>query len=1333
MSTVATITIGGTTPQASASLPADSGQSNFWSTQPRVGTDPTVDVMELDFRNPRLINAIYIETAHFPHALQVQYLDPNDSIWKPMQLANKGGDATYLVTDSAPAKINVLSNQAHTQHYGPNHWIPITFALAPIETAAVRFRLYRYSKGKMPRDTVGKLAAYSLGLRNVQVGYEIYQKDDAPRYGDPTYYTADFAETTDLLGSPVSFSLTEDSPAHVLDSTEGSYWRSDPMPVNFAVVNFYVDVRDDSGNPQTIDKFFIDPLTVGAHMSVYWSEDEPDGNFEASDEPLAYPIVQLQGTSATPEQFPPHPTATQVAFSHVYPCFIDIDNHYLQWNPAKPFWFAFDINSRFLYPDGNTQDPNIHYSDLTHPIFSWGENVLQSVPGGVRFVNSQNQAAFIPFDPHHQLGSIWRIVVVYNTHDTADYPKGLTLIYQLGDYPAVAETFAMSPFGVNPGNLRMCGYPDTNNPGIPGISVRNFILKTTTPVASDIATYLADSVSYTHRASFAVDDTHTTDNSILRLDPSQASAVTCPAGLIGGIGDFFDDVVWTPVARDYTLKRGNLSIPPTYAKFFKFEFTNLIPETYENFVPITRSFKIFDTTTVQNWAAVTASTSAVAGTVPGNTSAQSLTTGLYSDAVAALQAMSNVSAIHQPTTALYAPNVQQAQQIAGSGWIWGFQPWHVGSSAPQFLQKTRHTYETVTVQHTTKVGFFAGIKSLQAFRVDYLVDNDTDEYTEMFTDQVHIASLNGVDSSIPGQLTSLSAASEVDSPVFTSTSNVRALQYAVQQSDPLQVLLDDYFTEADDSPYWQPYGDATLIPAYGSMGVSRGFIPLTYGDLEESTGTAGTLGSVVDSFDTGISDVWVNQFGTVAAVDGVVALTPTPTGSGIGTDGTIGLDLTASQVQIRSFAMPTAAAGGDTGQTSAELALISTEGTDSRLSMIETGGNLICRVRSSGTNADTTVTYDPAQLWWRIREQFGTIFWETSPDGATWNTQAQAPWPAFDITQLAIQLDASYTDTVAVPGLWQVSSVNLTAGQPGALGTYGNLGRLTYAQLEGKQAGGTAGGGMRSSAVMPLDGGQLYAAVRITATKNLTAPLRLSLMVEGTDEILASTTKRFYAGATDYFDVGYVVGSAPDPLTYQDLEGQEYGALEAGTYGSYESIPIEGPVYVRVDQTGPTSDSWTVERFSLYDQPISWSFSVDGGTTWCEALGIANNPHGVLTFPEPGTQLMWRLRMFAEGCRVSALAIRPWYAGMLHTRPTNTSLTVSGPNRSVVDQYPPIESDPMWQLWDAPIPRSWWDPVPLYVAPIVPPPPVTGGTGPTGGGGTTVGEGLYVDTYLETY
>ena len=66
-----------------------------------------------------------------------------------------------------------------------------------------------------------------------------------------------------------------------------------------------------------------------------------------------------------------------------------------------------------------------------------------------------------------------------------------------------------------------------------------------------------------------------------------------------------------------------------------------------------------------------------------------------------------------------------------------------------------HRYETVSVEHRTKIGYFAGLRSLQAFRVNYLADDDTDRYIDHLLDDQNITSIEGIgfdsDSHLVGQ------------------------------------------------------------------------------------------------------------------------------------------------------------------------------------------------------------------------------------------------------------------------------------------------------------------------------------------------------------------------------------------------------------------------------------------------------------------------------------------------------------------------------------------------------------------------------------------------------
>lgn len=59
------------------------------------------------------------------------------------------------------------------------------------------------------------------------------------------------------------------------------------------------------------------------------------------------------------------------------------------------------------------------------------------------------------------------------------------------------------------------------------------------------------------------------------------------------------------------------------------------------------------------------------------------------------------------------------------------------------------------------------------------------------------------------------------------------------------------------------------------------------------------------------------------------------------------------------------------------------------------GGDVFsARVRLAGmTIFDQTSTYEPRPRWWRIREQAGQLYFESSPDASGWDVEMQTPTP----------------------------------------------------------------------------------------------------------------------------------------------------------------------------------------------------------------------------------------------------------------------------------------------------------------------------------------------------
>ena len=71
--------------------------------------------------------------------------------------------------------------------------------------------------------------------------------------------------------------------------------------------------------------------------------------------------------------------------------------------------------------------------------------------------------------------------------------------------------------------------------------------------------------------------------------------------------------------------------------------------------------------------------------------------------------------------------------------------------------------------------------------------------------------------------------------------------------------------------------------------------------------------------------------------------------------------------------------------------------------------------------------YDPsADLWWRLRESGGTLFFETSPDGKQWNVRSQGPDP-IPLDDVTIDIGAGTYNPVT-PGEAHFRCYNVPSG-----------------------------------------------------------------------------------------------------------------------------------------------------------------------------------------------------------------------------------------------------------------------------------------------------------------
>lgn len=78
-----------------------------------------------------------------------------------------------------------------------------------------------------------------------------------------------------------------------------------------------------------------------------------------------------------------------------------------------------------------------------------------------------------------------------------------------------------------------------------------------------------------------------------------------------------------------------------------------------------------------------------------------------------------------------------------------------------------------------------------------------------------------------------------------------------------------------------------------------------------------------------------------------------------------------------------------------------------------------------------SMAYFPAtHRWFRLREDLGVVYWETSADGAAW-TVRRSKATVLDLSSVSVRFVSSFWDAETDPGYASIDNVNLAGGVPG--------------------------------------------------------------------------------------------------------------------------------------------------------------------------------------------------------------------------------------------------------------------------------------------------------------
>ena len=543
---------------------ADSYQ-RYWATVPRFREDDIQETLEVRLKDAKRINNISFEVSRYPHTVVAELYDEEGGDWVEV-FRREVLDSYPTHPESVPTTQTTDDGPSHPHHRGgANHWVTCARKLdEPIRARRFRITLQRKAEGGIYPLRTGAVylrsylisfahrtdIAYSLAVRNIDLGYRVKHKNDIKHW---KFENKTIIETSvDIAGSLVEYTLHTQPAAGIIQAAP-QVWRSEPQPVGYAVVNLYADTRTVAGEPQVIDRFYIDPVHSGVSMSIYYNDEE-----------------------------------------------------------------------------------------------------------------------------------------------------GLEL--------------------------------ESDDP---------------------------------------VDD--------------------------------FEQMVWSPIARDYTLQKGYVEIPPTRARFFKFEFTNLVAEPYETLVPVTRRIKVFSKIVIKKSMPKRKGR----GEKHLSTGIKIIVSGVFDGTQ---RFKDRFEFVFRPTrndrrrrlslnisvtAARFTYDLAAKIKLRGKSWTFGFHKHHLGHHAPKFIEKIQHTYDTIEIEHTSKVAYFVGIKELRAYRVDYQADDNTEMYVDLFQDFENIAEGFTWQFDPDTKLTTQSnITAEAHSKVMASRSPIAGVQFATQQSDAVQIAPDDDFRDA---------------------------------------------------------------------------------------------------------------------------------------------------------------------------------------------------------------------------------------------------------------------------------------------------------------------------------------------------------------------------------------------------------------------------------------------------------------------------------------------------------------------------------------------------------
>lgn len=508
-----------------------------WYSQPRISSDPTVDVIQINFKLPLSISTLAFSALRVPCVITVYYRDRKNN-WIPMTDASAN-----------PVRLNL-------SYSAVSSWYTFSTEVYPIVASAIQIRAQRTPDPQVANNS------YVIGIKETLIRRNVYNLAAS---------RAAITQQQDIIGNTITSYVEPWAPSDAIDDNPLTYWKSFPCPDPNGVVALYLDTRTGAGAAELMDTINIVPVYDGQSLNVYYSNDPTTGTMIISSVPLHYTSTNtswalgkgLRDSSAAGT------SNSSISWEVSYGAMVN-----------QPVWIGIQWTPDFAAASGPPSNPILFSVTPDNPSAAaaagqfWpiiyydvgaGQITCEFTNGTI--THSFSQALSPVLVAHVPL----QIVVGWN------YNPSVMFISVKAQGSASIGTTTTSPATTLPTLITLDGTMGYQNfRGLVSATVIKMEPWTSgaTAFASNASIYanpnpvLPDSAGNYPSTSL--------DNAILAVD---WTAQQFPIG--GTHESWYENKTWIPVFANYITSKGNLYLPqPIRASYLKLEFTNLTAEPY---------------------------------------------------------------------------------------------------------------------------------------------------------------------------------------------------------------------------------------------------------------------------------------------------------------------------------------------------------------------------------------------------------------------------------------------------------------------------------------------------------------------------------------------------------------------------------------------------------------------------------------------------------------------------------------------------------------------------------------------------------------------------------